>query len=63
MSANGTANGPYTVSWVVSGNDTCGTTTSCWGLRTVTVTASWTQYNKSRQVQVGALLRCSKTPC
>jgi prepilin-type N-terminal cleavage/methylation domain-containing protein len=63
MNANGTANGPYTVSWVVSGNDICGTTPSCWGLRTVTVTTAWTQYNKNRQVQVGALLRCSKTPC
>jgi prepilin-type N-terminal cleavage/methylation domain-containing protein len=58
MEANGTANGPYTISWVVSGNDT-----PTWGLRRVTVTASWTQYTSSRQVQVGALVRCSKTPC
>jgi Tfp pilus assembly protein PilV len=58
MQANGTANGPYTVSWVVSANDS-----PTWGVRTVTVTTQWTQYNKNRQVQVGALVRCSKTPC
>jgi prepilin-type N-terminal cleavage/methylation domain-containing protein len=63
MNADGMANGPYTITWVVSGNDMCGTAPNCWGLRTVTVTASWTQYNKARQVQVGGLVRCSRTPC
>jgi len=58
MQANGTANGPYTVSWVVSANDT-----PTWGLKTVTVTTAWTQYNKARSLQMGALVRCSKTPC
>ena len=58
MQANGTANGPYTVSWVVSANDT-----PSWGLKTVTVTTAWTQYNKARSLQMGALVRCSKTPC
>jgi prepilin-type N-terminal cleavage/methylation domain-containing protein len=58
MQANGSANGPYTITWVVSANDT-----PTWGLRRVTVTAAWTQYTSSRQVQVGALIRCSKTPC
>ena len=56
--ANGTATGPYTISWVVSANDT-----PSFGLRTVTVTTSWNQYNSARQVQVAALVRCSKTPC
>jgi prepilin-type N-terminal cleavage/methylation domain-containing protein len=58
MQADGTADGPYTVSWVVSANDT-----PTWGLRSVTVTTSWNQYDNARQVQVGALIRCSKTPC
>jgi hypothetical protein len=58
MQANGTAGGPYTVSWVVSGNDQ-----PTWGLRTVTVTTSWNQYDQDRQAQVAALVRCSKTPC
>jgi Tfp pilus assembly protein PilV len=58
MKANGTANGPYTVSWVVSANDT-----PTWGTKTVTVTTSWTQYNQARSVKTGALIRCSKTPC
>jgi Tfp pilus assembly protein PilV len=58
MQANGTANGPYTISWVVSANDT-----PTWGLRSVTVTAAWNQYEQERQVQVAALVRCSKTPC
>lgn len=58
MQANGTANGPYTVSWVVSANDT-----PSWGLKTVTVTTAWTQYNKARSLKMGALVRCSKTPC
>ena len=58
MQADGTASGPYTVSWVVSANDS-----PTWGLKTVTVTTSWTQYNTARQVQIGALVRCSKTPC
>jgi Tfp pilus assembly protein PilV len=58
MQANGVANGPYTITWVVSANDT-----PTWGLRRVTVTAAWNQYGSDRQVQVGALVRCSKTPC
>jgi Tfp pilus assembly protein PilV len=58
MQADGTANGPYTVAWVVSAKDTP------WvGLKTVTVTTSWNQYNKARTVQMGALVRCTKTPC
>jgi len=58
LGANGTAGGPYTVSWVVSGINT-----PTDGLKQVIVTTSWTQYNKARQVQVGALVRCTKTPC
>ena len=58
MWANGAANGPFTVSWVVSANDT-----PTWGVRSVTVTTSWNQFNVARTVRVGALIRCSKTPC
>lgn len=58
MQANGTATGPFTVSWVVSANDV-----PSWGLKTVTVTTSWTQYDSARSVQTGALVRCSTTPC
>ena len=58
MQASGAANGPYTVAWVVSAKDTP------WnGLKTVTVTTSWTQYNKARTVRMGALVRCTTTPC
>ena len=58
LQANGTATGPYTLSWVVSANDS-----PSWGLRTVTVTTSWNQYGTARAVQLAALVRCSKTPC
>ena len=56
--ASGTSGGPYTVSWVVSPKDT-----PVVGLKQVVVTTSWTQYNQARQVQVGALVRCTTTPC
>jgi Tfp pilus assembly protein PilV len=58
VQANGTAGGPYSISWVVSPNDT-----PTWGLRQVMVTAAWNQYGQDRQMQVAALVRCSKTPC
>jgi prepilin-type N-terminal cleavage/methylation domain-containing protein len=64
MQANGTANGPYTVSWVVSAKDQ-----PTWGLKTVTVTTSWTQYsstsayNAAHSVRVAGLIRCSSAPC
>jgi len=58
MQADGTAGGPYTVTWVVSTKDTPTN-----GLRSITVTTAWTQYQKARTVQVGALVRCTTTPC
>jgi len=58
MKADGSANGPFTVYWAVSANDT-----PSWGLKTVTVTTAWTQYGSARSVQTGALVRCSTTPC
>lgn len=58
MQANGTASGPYTVSWVVSPEQA-----PMYGVRRVIVTTSWTQYNKARRVQMGALVRCTTTPC
>jgi Tfp pilus assembly protein PilV len=58
LQANGTSGGPFSVSWVVSANDQ-----PTFGLKTVTVTTSWTTQGTSRQVRLGALVRCSKTPC
>ncbi len=58
MQANGTANGPYGLSWVVSAKDT-----PTWGLKTVTVTTSWSQYNAAHSVKVAGLVRCSSAPC
>lgn len=56
--ANGAAGGPYSVTYVVSANNT-----PSWGLKTVTVTASWNQYGATRKVKVASFIRCSKTPC
>jgi Tfp pilus assembly protein PilV len=58
MQASGTAGGPYTVAWVVSPINT-----PTDGLKQIVVTTSWTQYDKNRTVQLGALVRCTKTPC
>jgi Tfp pilus assembly protein PilV len=58
LNANGTSGGPYNVAWVVSPE-----TAPLWGLKTITVTTSWTQQGTARQVRVAALVRCSNTPC
>jgi Tfp pilus assembly protein PilV len=62
LQANGTAGGPYTVSWVVSAINKAGTA-DVEGVKTITVTTSWSQNNENRTVQMGALVRCTKTPC
>jgi len=56
--ANGSPGGPYLVAWVVSAKDV-----PTWGLKTVTVTTSWSQFGTTHQVQVSSFIRCSKTPC
>ena len=58
LSANGTNGGPYNVAWVVSAVDT-----PTFGLKTITVTTTWTQQGKAREVHLAALVRCSTTPC
>lgn len=56
--ADGTSGGPYGVNWVISANNT-----PTWGLRTATVTTSWSQYGQAKSVRIAALIRCSTTPC
>lgn len=58
VQANGASGGPYAVSWRVSANDT-----PTFGLKTVAVTTTWSQQGTTRQVQLSAFVRCSKTPC
>ena len=58
LNANGTNGGPYNVAWVVSAVDT-----PTFGLKTITVTTTWTQQGKAHEVHLAALVRCSKTPC
>jgi len=56
--ANGTSGGPFNVAWVVSPINQ-----PAEGLKTVTVTTTWTQQGKAREVHLAALVRCPKTPC
>ena len=58
MNANGTNGGPFNVNWVVSAVDK-----PTFGLKTITVTTTWTQLGKAHEVHLAALVRCSKTPC
>jgi len=57
FSQNGNSGGPITLSWVVSAMDTPHS-----GLKTVTVTASWTD-TTSHSVVIGGYVRCSMVPC
>ena len=57
MQADGTANGMFTRRWTVSANNL-----PTFGLRTVTVTVSWTDY-RAHATQVAAYVRCSVIPC
>jgi hypothetical protein len=58
LNANGTSGGLFNVAWVVSPVDT-----PTFGLKTITVTTTWTQLGKTREVHLAALVRCSTTPC
>jgi Tfp pilus assembly protein PilV len=57
MKADGTAGGPFSRTWAVSGNNT-----PTWGLRTVTVTVAWTD-SKAHTTRLAAFVRCSTIPC
>jgi Tfp pilus assembly protein PilV len=57
FSPNGNAGGPITISWVVSARDTPRA-----GLKTVTVSATWTD-TTTHTVQVAGYVRCSIVPC
>ena len=57
MKADGTVGGPFTRTWMVSGNNV-----PTWGLRTVTVTVAWTD-SKAHSTRLAAYVRCSTIPC
>ncbi len=55
---NGNQGGPIAVAWSVSANDVPRP-----GLKTVVVTASWTDGLGTRSAQVAGYVRCSTVPC
>jgi Tfp pilus assembly protein PilV len=57
FSPGGAANGPISIRYVVSACDTPSN-----GLKSVTVTASWTD-SRSHTTNLAALVRCSQVPC
>jgi Tfp pilus assembly protein PilV len=57
IKADGTANGTFTRTWVVSANDT-----PTLGLHSVTVSVSWTD-TRAHTTSVAAYIRCSRIPC
>jgi Tfp pilus assembly protein PilV len=57
LKADGTTGGTFSRTWSVSANDT-----PSWGLRSVTVTVTWTD-SKSHTTRLAAFVRCSTIPC
>jgi len=57
LRADGTAGGNFTRKWQVSGNND-----PIFGLRTVTVTVSWTD-SRFHKTTLAAYIRCSTIPC
>jgi Tfp pilus assembly protein PilV len=57
LKADGTANGPFTRTWIVSANDT-----PTFGLRAVTVLVSWKD-SRQHTTRLAGYVRCSKIPC
>jgi len=55
---NGNTGVPITVGWVVSDRDV-----PIAGLKTVTVTSTWTELGKDRSEWVMGYVRCSTVPC
>ena len=57
LTADGQAGGKYTRTWTVSANDVPAN-----GIRTVTVTVSWTDY-EPHSLQLAGFVRCQNLPC
>ena len=57
LRADGTTGGTFTRKWTVSNNDQ-----PTFGLRTVTVTVSWTD-SRFHKTTLAAYIRCSTIPC
>ena len=55
---NGNSGGQIAVTYVVSALDT-----PTFGLKTATVTATWTEMSKTHTAVVAGLIRCSTVPC
>ncbi len=55
---NGNSGGVISIGYVVSALDT-----PVAGLKTITVTASWTEMNKAHSAVVAGYVRCSTVPC
>jgi hypothetical protein len=55
---NGNSGGPISVGYVMSAKNT-----PVDGLKTVTVTSTWTEANKTHTAQVAGFVRCSTVPC
>jgi Tfp pilus assembly protein PilV len=55
---NGNSGGPIAVTYVMSAMDQ-----PIAGLKTTTVTATWTEGGKTRTAQVAGFVRCSTVPC
>ncbi len=57
LAADGSAGGPFTRTWTVSGGDE-----PRFGLKTVTVRVAWTD-SRPHVTQLSAYVRCSTVPC
>jgi Tfp pilus assembly protein PilV len=55
---NGNSGGPIAITYVVSAVDT-----PVSGLKTATVTGTWTEASKTHTAQVAGFVRCSTVPC
>ena len=55
---NGNSGGPISVNWVVSDRDV-----PISGLKTITVTSSWTDGQGSHSATMAGYVRCSTVPC
>jgi Tfp pilus assembly protein PilV len=55
---NGNPGGVINVSWVVSAKDV-----PTFGLKTITVTSSWTDPSGTHSAPVAGIVRCSTVPC
>ncbi len=58
LKADGTGGGQYNRSWQVSTKDT-----PRFGVRTVTVTVSWTETSTTHTTKMAAYVRCPTIPC